>query len=235
MPLPLIVAGAGVIAVIGLLRRLLREKHKVAIAILGANATGKTTLATFLSTDTVPGKQHEATITSDTLGGRLVQLEDVKLDIDTIEDVPGSSHRYASWKKAINDSNIILYIFRVDQVMKNNEQDKSRIKKDIGQIRNFIKNKEKNEESELYFVIIGTHSDLVDSDLNKLKLTNRKKFSNKIAKLEEQIYDNDFFKKVFILGGGKGKIIHFCGSLKSKGSTEATVHRLIKEINQFDG
>ncbi len=231
MPLPLIIwgaiAAASAIAAAAAAAAYLGDYEDLkdgAMAILGANTTGKTTLATFLQNGTIL-KEYQATNVPDSLEVQRedikdLKLESLKLKIRKVNDVPGSKYRYKSWQDAADDADIILYLLRVDQIMKDNKKYKLRIKKDVGQIEKWIKNKT--------FVIIGTHIDHFDSDFDNLK--SPAKLSNKIANLEDKIHENYFFNEIVTLAGGRGKVKFLCGSLKTKISMQATVDRLLKEI-----
>jgi GTPase SAR1 family protein len=70
------------------------------IAILGERAVGKTTLATFLSSGSIPEK-YEQTLETRTVNARRFQLNELDLKVRQTRDVSGSKDAYSEWKKSI--------------------------------------------------------------------------------------------------------------------------------------
>ena len=196
------------------------------IAILGPTATGKTTLARFIAYGLEKTKE-QSNIPEKMEADRLLELRGVKQKIGTVIDVPGSKGRYPTWKRAIGEADIVLYLIRIDELMKNDKNHTSRIREDVGQIGKWL---EDNKKDYSYSFIIGTHCDQIDKKFAELALNNL--LSNEIRELEDQVMQKDIYsyiKKHFLRSGSE--IILLCGSLKETKNIKNVIYRMLKWIH----
>jgi len=207
----------------------LDDEEDIDIVILGPNTTGKTTLANFIAYGSGPeeNEEGEASIYPDILPAfRSLELKALEMKIGQVMDVPGSKGRYESWEQCIRKGGIVLYLLRIDNLMKDEKGYTPRIREDVGQIGKWLKNNKKDYP----VFIIGTHCDKIDNDFNKLALNNM--VSNKIRKIEDQVRQEDIYshiKKHFLASGSKIRLL--CGSLKSTKNIQNVVYRMLKEID----
>ncbi len=220
------VVGAGVTVAVLNWDEIIKALRGKQLAVLGARIdgapTGKTTLIKFLSEGVLPEK-YDATNEPQKVQGRCFQLEDLELVIKDMTDVPGSMHRYASWKRITNDADIVLYLIRMDQFMAGDKCAQSRIETDMGQIRRWLR----DEPKDFPLFIIGSHGDLIDPDLTTLS-------SDQIGAFEDKVREMPIFQTIEQLGGGSSKVNFVCGSLKSEATTAALVYRVFKEIEEVE-
>lgn len=196
------------------------------LAVLGARIdgapVGKTSLIKFLSEGSVP-EEYKATNRPEKVRGRRFQLRELELDIEDMVDVPGSKHRYASWKQVTKDADIVLYLLRIDKFMADDKGTEVRIRQDMGQIKRWLQDNSKN----FPLFIIGTHGDLIDPDITTLS-------SDQIEDFEDRVREMPIYPTIEQLGGGGGKVRLVCGSLKSEATAEDLVYRVFKEIEAIE-
>ena len=106
--------------------------------------------------------------------------------------------------------------------MKEHKPTEARIRKDMGQIKKWLKAKPK----EFPLFLIGTHCDHTDPDFTTLSLVERSNYKDKVRKMP-------MFQKIVLLGGGKGKVRFVPRSLKSLKTTEQLVYDLYGEIKEL--
>ena len=190
------------------------------LAVLGEQGVGKTCLISFLSTGSRPEK-YEPDLYAKNVPGRRFKLRDLKLKILPLKHLPGSADEYSEWKDVANEADIVLYLLRVDQLMTGHEPTEDRVRKDMGQIKKWLKAKSK--DSPLF--LIGTHCDRTDPDFTTLSPVERSNYKNKVREMS-------IFRKIVLLGGGKSKVRFVSGSLKSLTTTEQLVYDLFVEIEE---
>ncbi len=126
------------------------------IVLLGPRTAGKTTLSEYLSTGYIHSK-YKQTVQGVTKKGRLIAIKELKLKISKIEDVPGAREYYRQWKDAFEKSDIVLYLFRADEIWERKAETEKRIYSDLEHISKWIK---ENNDGKLY-LLVGTHCDLI--------------------------------------------------------------------------
>ena len=148
-------------------------------AVLGEQKVGKTCLIKFLTEGSLPTSPASTLSAKPTDSGRRFKLKDLKLKIPPLTDLPGSSDEYKVWKKITNGADIVLYLFRVDQLMEEDKPTEARVRKDMGQIKIWLKAKPK----EFPLFLIGTHCDLTDPDFTTLSLVERSNYKDKVREM----------------------------------------------------
>ena len=188
------------------------------LAVLGERRVGKTVLINFLTEGTIPEK-YEQTIAKEKTAARRFKLKDLSLKIKASNDVPGSKDDYAVWKSITDDADIVLYLLRIDKLMKGDKRTEVRVEADMWQIGGWLQENPKDDP----FFIIGTHCDLTKPDLTKLP-------EDQIGDYQDRVYKMPIIQKIVQLGGGKNKVRVVLGSLKWKRDTEKLVFQIFSEI-----
>ena len=202
---------------------LLDEKVKgKKFAVLGERGTGKTALINFLTKGTFSTEKTQTLIAEKTESNRL-ELKDLELEIEESKDVPGGEDFYGDWESITKKADVVLYLLRVDELMEGNKQTEERVKRDMGQIREWMKETPK----EFPLFIIGTHCDRTDPDLTKLP-------KDKKGYYEDKLRGMSIFREIVLRGGGSNKVRVVFGSLKSKNATEDLVYKVIYQVLHHD-
>jgi len=185
------------------------------VVVLGSRLAGKTTLATFLETGSIPEK-YEQTIHVESKKGRRIELKELKLKISKIEDVPGSKEHYRQWKDAFVKSDIVLYLFCADQIWEGNIETEKRIINDLEHIDKWIK----ENTDEKRYCILGTHCDRIPG-FSEVNPENQGEFEDKLRALPAM-------KKLRLRAGNATPFI-FC-SMKTARHTEVLTCCLLREL-----
>lgn len=189
------------------------------LAVLGERRVGKTVLIKFLTTGTIPEK-YEQTIAREKTVARRFKLKDLSLSIKASNDVPGSKDDYAVWKSITDDADIVLYLLRIDKLMKGDRNTEERVERDIQQVVRWLEKKPKK----FPLFIIGTHCDLTKPDLTKLP-------EDQIGDYQDQVRQMPFFRYIELLGRkGEGEVKVVLGSLKCKSDTKKLVFQIFREV-----
>ena len=188
------------------------------LAVLGERRVGKTVLINFLTEGTIPEK-YEQTIAKEKTAARRFKLKDLSLKIKALNDVPGSKDDYAVWKSITDDADIVLYLLRIDKLMKGDKRTEDRVEADMWQIGRWLQENPKK----FPLFIIGTHCDLTKPDLTKLP-------EDQIGDYKDRVYKMPIIQKIVQLGGGKNKVRVVLGSLKWKRDTEKLVFQILSEL-----
>lgn len=198
---------------------LLDEKVKgKKFAVLGERGTGKTALINFLTKGTF-SKEYAQTLMPEKTDSNHIELKDLELKIEESKDIPGAEHFYGDWEDITKNADVVLYLLRVDELMAENKSTEERVKQDMRQIGNWLKETPK----EFPLFIIGTHCDLTVPDFTKLP-------KNKKGDYEDKMRGMSVFRDIELLGGGNKKVRVVFGSLKSKDATEDLVYKVIYQV-----
>lgn len=156
MPFPIIVIVAAVALLGGVtvaVDRLITIWKGKRLAVLGQRRVGKTVLITYLTTGVLRTDYDQNTEVRKTKSNKL-RMNDLCLRIKKGKDVPGAQADYPKWKELHASSDLTLYLFRADLVLRNDEQVLQRIEDDLAQIRRW------RSENDHPLFLIGTHCDL---------------------------------------------------------------------------
>lgn len=188
------------------------------LAVLGERGVGKTTLIQFLTTGTIP-EEYEQTTNPEQTDARRFKLKNLSLNIKKSLDVSGDKTEYDKWKLVIEDSDIVLYLLRVDKLMKGDKHTKGRIQEDMNQISRWL---EKNKKKFPLF-IIGTHCDRTDPDFTKLP-------KDEIGDYVDRVRRMPSFKHIERIGRKTNNVSVVLGSLKTIRDTERLIFRFLSEV-----
>ncbi len=226
MPIPLIVWGIGagiatllagctIIATWDDIKKWWGGKR---IAIIGARGVGKTHLCSFLLKGEIP-EEYEQTTEPTKFSGRKLKLDDLKLKIDDIIDVPGAKDYYKIWQENCKIADIILYLVKANEIFSDNHSTLSRIESDFVRVNDWLKSR---TPKPLFFVV-GTFCDK-HSEFKNITPSNfgdyKDKFEQKeIIKKLKLFNENNKFRSAVILG-----------SMKDKVNTEKLVKSLLDQV-----
>ena len=184
-------------------------------AVLGEGHVGKTVLIKFL-TEGVFSSVYKETVISEPTKKNVLHLGDLELRLRESTDVGGGQGNYGLWRDIFMDSDIVLYLFRLDRFESGKSID--RILQDVGQIERWIE----QSSSEKKILIIGTFADKIQNlDVQSSKA---------VEKYRRQLCKNEIIERCIIKLGGSRKVPLLVGSMKNKTLTMKLVHFLIKRI-----
>ena len=221
MPLPLLIWAAVVIAAgaagggVAIWRSLKRKK----IVLLGEQAVGKTSLFTYLTERSIP-KEYEPSSFAKDVKGQRIEIRDIGLDIVDVKDLPGSDDDYGTWEQAVHDADIILYLVRIDRIMKKDKPTERRVEQDMLQIRKWL---QECDSKKFPLFIVGTYCDRTDEDFTKLSLPERSEYKNKVRKMP-------ILSRLVSIAKGTKHVRFVPGSLKSIETSEQLAYDLFGEI-----
>ena len=227
MPLPIILlVVAGVAALIGGGVALAWNWNDIVVslsgkqvAILGERAVGKTHLASFLATGTIP-EDYQQTVMPEKTSSNRQQLKDLDLKIKKSLDLPGAKESYSDWKSLCETADVVLYLLRADRILARDREVGRRVKADVRHIGEWLK--ERDGAMPLY--IIGTHCDL-DPNFGKIDAKNIGDYHDRFSKLP-------LVREIVALAGGSSRAKVVVGSMKDRKHTEALVYVLFSQIVQ---
>lgn len=191
------------------------------IVILGQRATGKTTLLNYLLKGEITLK-HEATI-----GVKKVKISKKKLAdlgwnvrLKSIQnDYSGVTSNYEQWLKALQNADIFIYLFKIDEWILDEGTVEAQIEKDIKNIQKVLNGKN------IPMFIIGTHLDLLEG----IEYNNGKE---KI-KLIDDLQDEVFFKNIKSrLNVDNSKAYLHLGSMKDEMGLNEIIHFIIGHMGE---
>ena len=188
-------------------------------SILGERSTGKTKLFEFLTTGTLSKEYVQTLYPKETIENDL-EIKDLELKIEESRDVPGSSHFRGAWKDITQEADIILYLLRVDKLVKKDKATEERVESDMRQIGKWLKDK----DQEVPLFIVGTHCDL-DPDFTGLSADRKGDYVDGLRQMP-------VFRKLEQLSGGGDRVKFAFGSLESTDIAEELVYDIIYQYIQ---
>ena len=222
MPIWFIIAGIAIFAA-GAITATIMALKGTKLAVLGEGKVGKTVLINFL-TKGILSEQYVRTLYPEETEANDFELKDLKLRLEESMDVPGNEDFYLIWKKLSQDADIVLYLLRTDKLQAGDKHTEERVKQDIRQIENWLKEYPKK----FPLFIIGTYCDLTTPDLTKLP-------ENKIEDYEDKLRRMPIFQEILLRGGGGSKVRFVFGSLKFKDATERLGYKIIDQVVNHNG
>lgn len=226
MPIPLIIwgIGAGIVTLLAGcvvaatwddIKKWWNGKN---IAIIGARGVGKTHLCKFLLEGEIP-EEYEQTTEPKKFSGRKFKLNELKLKIDDIIDVPGAKDYYKIWEQNCKCADIIFYLVKSYEIFDNNEATISRIKTDFKRIDDWLKSRNPKP----VFFAVGTFCDK-HPEFIKITPSNYGDYKDKFEQKEiirelKMLSENNGIRSAVILG-----------SMKSKTDTEKLVKKLLDQV-----
>lgn len=144
---------SGIYLVVQKMARMLANRK---LAILGAQRVGKSTLFRMFRDGKVPKRSLE---TVDAEPGTTFVLRISKKDIrvEIPRDVEGSDGAgFPEWRKAFNDADFVLYLFRADHLVSDNEKAVALVKNHISLLKGWLS---EHSGSAPRIVLVGTFAD----------------------------------------------------------------------------
>lgn len=229
MPLPILLVwvaillgSAAVGAAVGIALEALEKAIKgKRLAILGARGVGKTHLSTFLSSGSIPS-EYIQTLDPEKTQGRRFDLRNLDIIIKGGLDLPGGADALGAWKQHFDDAHVVLYLFRVDEILANNEAAIRRVRSDMEQIGSWLRERKKTTNSRPPFFLIGTHCDK-DPEFNNLT-------KDTVGSYEDKFKASEFLRNIVSHAGGMQETKIVLGSMLTQEGTEVLVHRFFKQL-----
>lgn len=201
------------------------------IAVLGARATGKTTLLNYISFGILL-ERYKQTIIPEEINLRLSKLSDeLDIHLKKTTDVGGGKDDYPEWKKLFIDSNLVLYLVRADKLFQQDEKTKERVIEDahqfyqwVKEIRSRKKNYYKLEKISKQFFIIGTHC---DRDPNFLQLRD-----DNAGNYKEQFGNLEAVSEMIQALGGKRKVKVVLGSFENTDNADKLIKQIFRQVKK---
>ena len=213
VPILLVIGGA---ALLGL--GILADIKGYKLAVLGARRVGKTVLIEFLTKGTL-SKEYVKTGRPQKTDSRRFKLKNLALKIKESIDTPGHENFYFQWKNIAEDADIVMYLLRVDLLMKGDRDNEERVRRDISHIAEWLRENKKKYP----LFIIGTYCDQTVPDFTKLS-------KNKQVDYVDERRRMHIFRDVELLSGGAQQVRFVFGSLKSEDATENLVYEVFDQV-----
>ena len=132
------------------------------IAVLGAHGVGKTCLIKFLTEGTITA-EYIQTLTPIPIKATKLDLRELHLrfreTIDVSGSISGSALVYGEWKEVFDDADIVLYLFRVDEIKKGKPETIKGILQDAKQIKQWEDDLNNRKRALPIVVVVGTFCD----------------------------------------------------------------------------
>ena len=148
-------------------------------AILGAKATGKTTLHNFLSQGTLTGGTG-----MEKTEKNILRLKDLNLVIKSSIDITGSEDFVPQWKTVISQANFVFYLINSSKVYNQDQDYIKLVKFHLAKIAEILK--EIGRRNEVVYIICS-FTDLItnESDSNRLRSHLEEIIKNALLELNE--------------------------------------------------
>ena len=215
IPILLMIGGAGA-ALLGL--GILEDLKGYKLAVLGERRVGKTVLIEFLTKGTL-SKEYVKTARPQKTDSRRFKLKNLNLKIQESIDTPGDKNFYLQWKNITEDADIVLYLLRVDLLMKGDRDTEKRVRQDISHVVNWLRESKKKYP----LFIIGTYCDQTVPDFTKLS-------KNKQVDYVDERRRMPIFREIELLSGGAQQVRFVFGSLKSEDTAEDLVYEVFDQV-----
>lgn len=188
------------------------------LAILGARRVGKTHLARFLTSGSIPA-DYKQTVAPEKTAAHRFQLKDLDLKIKKGLDLSGDKANYAEWKELHDQSDIVLYLLRADRLIAGDEEVESRARDDLRQISYWLESRGKQRP---LFFIVGTHCDL-DREFATLTEDRVGDYMDKFRRLP-------IMRELVAHSGGACLTKVVLGSMATIESTEALTYQIFSQV-----
>lgn len=216
---PVIIYVIGLVTVLVLPVPIISALRGKKIAVLGARAVGKTTILKYMEKGILI-EQYKQTLAPEAIEKTRIKLGDLDIILKKTTDVSGSESAYAGWKKLFDESDIILYIVRTNQLLKSDPDTTKRCEKDLKQIKLWIKESQKQKQ----FFIVGNHWN-DDPEYKKITDETRGDYDDRFKALP-------VVKTMIQLAGGLATVKVALGSLATKEDAGLLVKRIFEQVKE---
>jgi hypothetical protein len=159
LPYVLTVAAAAALGTAYLWAKMASIKNK-RFAVLGPQASGKTTYIDFLLNGRITLDNPEGTPFPTYVKGKTVSFGDLEFKIVNMYDVPGTWDNAREWQKQVDEADVVCFLFDAKKFF---DADRDYIKDTCSYAKHVqewcIERKSKN--ADLKFFVVGTHLDQV--------------------------------------------------------------------------
>ena len=197
--------GMGTIGTILAIAEALETLKGKRFTILGETASGKTTLHHFLTTGKVYLGEYKQTLLEEDTAKNTLLLKDSKIVIRESVDIGGADEYRNSWKKLVEEADVVCYLIRGDKVFNRDKGYISLINEHISLIFDF-----KRKEQKLYLLI--TFLDIIPQYSQEGDIIRKQ--------IAETLKESAF----------KAGTVAIYGSLKTQEDTERVVTQLLRDV-----
>ena len=195
------------------------------VAVLGAREVGKTSLLRFLSTGSIPA-EYIAGYRPEKVESNVLKLPDVTLVLKKALDLPGADDFYPKWVDLCNESDIVLYLMRMDSVLVGDSGAEARVENDVSTINEALELREekaKGKKNKLPWVfVVGTYCDTDPNFASALP--------NRFGQYADSLRKLPFMRKVVAKLGGDAKVNVVFGSTKTESGAARVVGQIFSSI-----
>lgn len=222
MPLPILIAIAVVVALVGTSIALKWDDILVALqgkrlAVLGPRGVGKTHLIRFLTSGSIPA-EYKQTVAPHRASARRFQLKDLDLKVKDILDVSGDKAAYAEWKELHDQADLVFYLLRADRLIAADSDVETRASDDLRHIGGWLDARTPRPR----FFIIGTHCDF-DPNFSRLS-------ADKLGDYQDNFRKLPIVTELVARAGGAHQTKVVLGSMKTLQDTEALVYQVFLQV-----
>jgi GTPase SAR1 family protein len=213
--------GGGLVFVAGKLivdhwKKVQKELKGKKIAVLGARASGKTTLIKFLLKDEL-SEEYVATAKPEKFSGKKVKLQDLELQIEDTTDVPGDIQSHADWERLYKEADFVFYLTDVKRLHDGDQRYERNVLGEMRHIGEWFDDR-KNPPR---FLLVATHCDLIP-EYASLPDAGRADFTDGFWKMP-------VMQKLILLGRGTKNVKCVAGSLKGRDESERLVGEILRQ------
>ncbi len=189
------------------------------IAVLGARAVGKTTLLKYLEKGILI-ERYKQTLDKEEVERTRIKLGDLDIRLRKTDDVSGDQSAYGGWKKLFDESDLILYIVRTDDLLKRDPATEKRCEDDFKQIQGWIKESKRRKQ----FFIVGNHW----SDDPEFKSLGPDQMGNYV----DRFMALPVVKTMTQRAGGAATVKVALGSLATERDADFLITRIFKQVEK---
>ncbi|MCT7976030.1 GTPase domain-containing protein [Laspinema olomoucense] len=188
-------------------------------AVLGARAVGKTTLLKYLEKGILI-ERYKQTLDKEEVERTRVKLGDLDIRLRKTDDVSGDQSAYGGWKNLFDESDLILYIVRTDELLKRDPATEKRCEDDLKQIQGWIKESKKRKQ----FFIVGNHWN-TDPAFKRLG-------TDKMGNYTDEFRALPVVKKMTQLAGGSATVKVALGSLATERDADVLITSIFQKVEK---
>ena len=187
------------------------------VAVLGARGVGKSCLASFLTTGSIPS-EYRQTVAPDKKPPRRFRLRELDLKVKEMLDVSGDVAAYSEWRAEAARADIVFYLLRADRLLERDAVVENRVRNDLRHVGGWLGKRSPRP----VFFIVGTHCDR-DPEFRKLSSKTEGDYMDKFRRLP-------LVKELIDRAGGAQQAKLALGSVGTDADTEALMFKIFKSV-----
>jgi GTPase SAR1 family protein len=192
-------------------------KGKV-VTVLGPRGVGKTTLVTFLSRGELP-VEYIATVAPKKFSGRTIELNELKLVLQTMIDLPGDKHSYGDWEHQYKKADVVCYILDASKIHSGDTKYTKLVTREMRNIGEWLDDRAAQPP---HFFLVATHCDLI-AEYAELSVGRKNVFL-------DAFWNMEVMQQLVWSGRGLKHVRHIAGSLANKADAEHLVGELLHKV-----